>query len=103
VLHILVVLADGDSHGYAIMRAVSERTRGKVRMGPGTLYGAIKRMLNDRLIEELEERPDAGSDDVRRRYYRITPLGRRAANEELGRLATLVRHARAAGLVPKTT
>jgi DNA-binding PadR family transcriptional regulator len=101
VLHILVVLADGDSHGYAIMRAVSERTRGKVRLGPGTLYGSIKRMLNDGLIQELDERPD--SADVRRRYYRITPLGRRAANEELGRLATLVRHARAAGLLPKTT
>jgi DNA-binding PadR family transcriptional regulator len=103
VLHILVVLADGDSHGYAIMRAVSERTRDKVRLGPGTLYGSIKRMLNEGLIQELDERPDADGPDVRRRYYRITPLGRRAANEELGRLATLVRHARAAGLIPKTT
>jgi DNA-binding PadR family transcriptional regulator len=101
VLHILVALADGDCHGYAIMQDVAARTDGAVRLGPGTLYGSIKRMLHDGLIEELDERPD--EDDVRRRYYRITPRGRRIAKEELGRLAALVRHARAAGLVPKTT
>ena len=101
VLHILVALADGERHGYAIMQDVAARTDGAVRLGPGTLYGSIKRMLHDGLIEELDERP--GEDDVRRRYYRITPRGRRIAKEELGRLAALVRHARAAGLVPKTT
>ena len=101
VLHILVALADGDCHGYAIMQDVAARTDGAVRLGPGTLYGSIKRMLHDGLIEELDERP--GEDDVRRRDYRITPRGRRIAKEELGRLAALVRHARAAGLVPKTT
>ncbi len=101
VLHILVALADGERHGYAIMQDVAARTDGAVRLGPGTLYGSIKRMLHDGLIEELDERPD--EDDVRRRYYRITPRGRRIAKEELGRLAALVRHARAAGLVPKTT
>jgi DNA-binding PadR family transcriptional regulator len=100
VLHILVALADGDRHGYAIMQDVAARTDGAVRLGPGTLYGSIKRMLHDRLIEELDERSD--EDDVRRRYYRITPRGRRIAKEEIGRLAALVRHARAAGLVPKT-
>jgi len=101
VLHILVALADEERHGYAIMQEVSARTGGSVRLGPATLYGSIKRMLNDGLIEELDERPDPEDDDVRRRYYRITPHGRRVAREELGRLATLVRHARAAGLVPK--
>lgn len=101
VLHILVALADEERHGYAIMQDVSARTGGSVRLGPATLYGSIKRMLNDGLIEELDERPDPEDDDVRRRYYRITPHGRRVAREELGRLATLVRHARAAGLVPK--
>ncbi len=101
VLHILVVLADGERHGYGIMQEVAARTDSAVRLGPGTLYGSIKRMLHDSLIEEFDERPDPEQDDVRRRYYRITPRGRRVAREELGRLATLVRHARAAGLVPK--
>jgi DNA-binding PadR family transcriptional regulator len=102
VLHILVALADGDRHGYAIMQEVAARTDGAVRLGPGTLYGSIKRMLHDGLIEELDERPDSDEDDVRRRYYRITPRGRTLAREEIGRLAALVRHARAAGLTPKT-
>ena len=102
VLHILVALADGDRHGYAIMQEVAARTDGAVRLGPGTLYGSIKRMLHDGLIEELDERPDSDEDDVRRRYYRITPRGRTFAREEIGRLAALVRHARAASLTPKT-
>ena len=101
VIHILVVLADGERHGYAIMQDVAALTDGAVRLGPGTLYGSIKRMVDDGLIQELEERPD--SADVRRRYYRITAHGRRIAKQEIGRLAVLVRHARAAGLVPKTT
>jgi DNA-binding PadR family transcriptional regulator len=103
VLHILVSLADGERHGYAIMQEVAARTSGAVRLGPGTLYGSIKRMVHDGLIEELDDRPDPEADDVRRRYYRITPRGRRLAREEIGRLATLVRRARAAGIVPKTT
>jgi len=103
VLHILVAVADGERHGYAIMQEVAARTAGAVRLGPGTLYGSIRRMLDDGLIVELDERPDPAQDDVRRRYYRITPLGRRVAREEIGRLASLVRHARAAGIVPKTT
>ena len=101
-LHILVALADGDRHGYAIMQEIAARTDGAVRLGPGTLYGSIKRMLHDGLIDELDARPDADGDDVRRRYYRITPRGRTLAREEIGRLATLVRRARAAGLTPKT-
>ena len=102
VVHILVALADADRHGYAIMQEIAARTGGAVRLGPGTLYGSIKRMLHDGFIEELDERRDPAHDDVRRRYYRITPQGRKVAREEIGRLATLVRHARAAGLSPKT-
>jgi DNA-binding PadR family transcriptional regulator len=100
--HILLAVADRERHGYAIMQDVHARTDGKLRLGPGTLYGSIKRLLADGLIEELDERPDPEDDDVRRRYYRITRLGRKVAIEESGRLATLLRHARALGLAPKT-
>jgi len=101
-LHILIAVADRERHGYAIMQDIAERTDGTLRLGPATLYGSIKRLLNDGLIEELDERRDPG-DDVRRRYYRITPLGRRHAREETARLARLVKQARATGLVPKTS
>jgi DNA-binding MarR family transcriptional regulator len=74
---ILLALADEERHGYAIMREVATRTDGDVQLGPGTLYGAIKRMVSSRLIEESDERPDPDLDDERRRYYRITALGRR--------------------------
>ena len=103
VVHILVALADGERHGYAIMQEIETRTSGAVRLGPGTLYGSIRRMVADGLIEELDERPDPDEDDVRRRYYRMTPRGRRVAAEQIGRLASLVRRARAAGIVPKAT
>ena len=102
VFHILVSVADQERHGYAIMQDVHSRTDGQLRLGPGTLYGSIKRLLHDGLIEELDERPDPENDDVRRRYYRITPRGRRAAIEEASRLARLLRQARASGLAPKT-
>jgi DNA-binding PadR family transcriptional regulator len=102
IFHILVSLADQERHGYAIMQDVHARTDGKLRLGPGTLYGSIKRLLHDGLIEELDERPDPENDDVRRRYYRITPRGRKAAIEESSRLAKLLRQARASGLAPKT-
>ncbi len=102
-LHILIAVADRERHGYAIMQDIAARTDGGLRLGPATLYGSIKRLLNDGLIEELDERPDPGNDDVRRRYYRITPRGRKLAREETARLAKLVRQARATGLVPKTT
>jgi len=100
VFHILVAVADRERHGYAIMQDVATRTDGTLRLSPGTLYGSIKRMLQDGLIEELDERPDADRDDVRRRYYRITRLGRRVASAEAARLATLLRQARASGLLP---
>lgn len=94
VLHILLALADGERHGYGIMKEVEGRTGGGMRLGPGTLYGSIKRMLADGLIEESDERPDPEMDDQRRRYYRITDFGRRVAGAEAGRLAGLVATAR---------
>jgi len=95
----LLALADEERHGYAIMREVEGRTGGQTRLGPGTLYGSIKRMLADGLIEESAERPDPAMDDQRRRYYRITDLGRRVAGAEAERLAGLVETARARKLL----
>lgn len=92
-LHILVALTTGEKHGYAIMGDVEALSDGAVRMGPGTLYGSIKRMLADGLIEEASERPDPELDDQRRRYYRLTGLGERVCASELRRLETLVRRA----------
>ena len=95
ISHILLALADEDRHGYAIMLEVERLTDGATRMGPGTLYGTIKRMLAARLIEEADERPDPEIDDERRRYYRISDLGRRVLRAETARLATLLAAARA--------
>ncbi len=90
--HILLALADGQRHGYGIMQEVGQRSDGTVRLGPGTLYGAIKRMLAAGWIEESDERPAGRLDDQRRRcYYRLTSFGRRVATEEAERLAALVR------------
>ncbi len=100
VFQILLSLADAELHGYAIMQEVSQRTGGKVRLGPGTLYGSVKRMLTDGLIEEAEERPDPSLDDERRRYYRLTRLGREVAAAEARRLDDLVSDARAKQLLP---
>jgi len=92
--HILLALADEDRHGYAIMKEVASATDGQIRLGPGTLYGAIKKLLLDGLIEEADERPDPSLDDARRRYYRLTKHGARIASAEAGRLAALVKLAR---------
>jgi DNA-binding PadR family transcriptional regulator len=100
VFHILIALADRDRHGYSIMQDVAMRTGGRVKLSPGTLYSAIRRMLEQGLIEELSESPDPSSADERRRYYRITRLGKRAAAAEVARLSALVKQARAAGLAP---
>lgn len=94
VMHIVVALAAGEKHGYAIMRDVSAVSGGLIRMGSGTLYGSIKRMLDQGLIEEAEERPDLALDDQRRRYYRLTSLGHRVGAAEHERLASLVDAAR---------
>jgi len=99
VFHILVALADGEAHGYAIMQAVSARSMGAVRMGAGTLYGAISRLLQDNLVEESEERPDPEMDDSRRRYYRLTDFGARVLAAETKRMADLVRTARSTSAV----
>src|SRR5579859_2941150 len=77
VFHILLALADSERHVYGIMRDIAERTQGSVRMGPGTLYGTIQRMLADGLIVVADERPDPAHDDERRRYYRLSDLGLR--------------------------
>jgi DNA-binding PadR family transcriptional regulator len=102
VFHILIALADRDRHGYSIMQDVAARTEGKVQLSAGTLYSAIRRMLEQGLIEELAESPDPSSSDERRRYYRLTRFGKRVAAAEVGRLNTLVQQARATGLVPGT-
>jgi DNA-binding PadR family transcriptional regulator len=99
--HILLALGEGDRHGYAIMERVRERTRGEVKLSPGTLYRSIQRMLEQGLVEETRERPAPEYDDERRRYYRLTPLGAAAARAEAGRLVDLVRLARASGLAPQ--
>jgi len=101
VFHILVSLAGGDLHGYAIMQEVSERSGGKLRLSPGTLYGSIKRMLEQGLIVELRPGQRPADDDERRRYYRLTPLGRKTAKAEASRLAESLAHARAYGLAPE--
>jgi DNA-binding PadR family transcriptional regulator len=98
---ILVSLADRDRHGYSVMLDVADRTDGVLRLSPSTLYASIKRLLSQDLIEELAERPDPRHDDERRRYYRLTKLGRRVAVAEARRLERLLSDARATGLLPK--
>jgi len=93
-LEILLALVDGEAHGYAMMRAVEQRSGGRTRLGPGTLYAALKRLLAAGLIEESEGRRDAERDHARRRYYRLSDFGSRVLWAELDRLSALVRHAR---------
>ena len=95
---ILLALKDGEKHGYLILREVSERTGGQVRLLPGTLYNLLKRMLDDGWIEELDERPDPALDDERRRYYRLSGLGERVLEAEVRRLEHLVLLARQYGV-----
>src|SRR5215813_5592519 len=99
--HILISLGAGDRHGYAIKREVAARTEGKLKLGPGVLYGAINKMLELGLIEEAEDRPDPHLDDERRRYYRITPYGRKVAQAEAARMRDLVQLAEARFGVPR--
>jgi DNA-binding PadR family transcriptional regulator len=96
--HILVALAEGDRHGYAIMQEVAERTHGRTKLNPGTLYTNIKRLLEQGLIEELDDRVRHEGHDERRRLYRLTEEGRRAAELELQRLRELLVLGRRAGL-----
>jgi DNA-binding PadR family transcriptional regulator len=99
-LNVLLALADGERHGYGIMLEVRERTGGRVRLGPGTLYGAIKRLKESGMIEESGERPDPEADDERRRYYRLTGFGGAVLAAEVERLDSLVRAARRKGAFP---
>jgi DNA-binding PadR family transcriptional regulator len=99
VFHILLALADEERHGYGIMQEIKLRTEGQVRLVPGTLYGAIKRLLAQKLIEEVDARPDPGLDDERRRYYRLTDFGQRVLRAEAARLASLARQAEAKQLL----
>lgn len=94
MFQVLVALADGEKHGYAIIKEVARRTDGKVRLRAGTLYTAIKRFVIDELIEETVERPDPALDDERRRYYRLTDRGRAVAVAEAERLAETLAQAR---------
>jgi DNA-binding PadR family transcriptional regulator len=95
VFHILLALADEERHGYGIMQDVASQTGNSLQLGPGTLYGCLKRMLAAGLVEESDERPDPALDDERRRYYRMTTLGRRVVRAEAQRLAGAVTAARA--------
>ena len=90
VFHILLSLLDGERHGYALKREIARRTDGKLTLGAGALYGSIGKMLAQGLIEESDDRPDPHLDDERRRYYRITQLGRRVAQAEAARMRELV-------------
>lgn len=100
VFYILLALAGGDRHGYQIMKQVQMDSQGQVTMGTGTLYGSIKRMLADELIEEAEERPDPALDDERRRYYRLTDWGRQTLAAELQRYDNVVAIAHRRRLLP---
>ena len=95
VFHILLALADEERHGYSIMQDVARQTNDALQIGPGTLYGCLKRMLAAGLVEESDERPDSELDDERRRYYRMTALGRKTVRAEANRLASAVSAANA--------
>ena len=98
--HILLAVADEDRHGYAIIQDVAARTGGELKLSAGTLYRSVQRMLEQGLIVEPRERPEPDMDDERRRYYRITPYGRKVAEAEARRLSQLVRMARQRGFAP---
>jgi DNA-binding PadR family transcriptional regulator len=99
VFEILLALAGSDLHGYDIMREVEQRSGGRLTLHPGTLYRALHRLLNDRLVEELDDRPDPALDDERRRYYRLTKVGHAVASAEARRLASQVHVARSRRLL----
>ena len=99
-LHILLAVAETDRHGYAIMQDVATGTGGRIKLNPGTLYTNIRRLLDQGLIAELDERPDPDDDDERRRYYRLTAAGRRTAQAEAARLERMLAFAREVGLAP---
>jgi DNA-binding PadR family transcriptional regulator len=97
--HIMLALADGERHGYAIMQSVEQLTEGQMKLVPGTLYRSIKKLLDDGLISEVDERPDPALDDERRRYYKLTEFGQRVAAAEVRRLSHLVNMRQARKLI----
>ena len=102
VFHVLMALAQDERHGYAIMREVAETTNSRVKMGPGTLYGTIKRLLEIKLVEESDRRPDTSLDDERRRYYKLTGLGAAVLKAEALRYQQSTELARAKHLFART-
>jgi len=100
--YILLSLAEEDRHGYAIILEVARLTNGAVKLSPGTLYRSIQRLLEQGLITETATRPAPEEDDERRRYYRITPLGKTVAEAEVARLRSLLKVARRCGVTPRT-
>jgi DNA-binding PadR family transcriptional regulator len=99
--YILMAVADGERHGYAIIQDIAARTGGQVKLSAGTLYRSIQRMQEQGLITESKRRPSPEFDDERRRYYEITPLGSKVARAELRRLTDLIKMAKATGFVPE--
>lgn len=100
VFHILLALADKERHGYGIIKEIEGRTNGRIRIMAGTLYGAIKRLLERNLIQETNERPDPQMDDERRRYYRLTDFGQRVLTAEVVRLEEQLRQAHSKQFIP---
>ncbi len=101
VLHILLALADGPRHGYSIMQEVAERTDGQVRLWPAAVYGLLRELEKDDLIVESDDRPSAAEDDERRRYFALTPLGKRVLDAEIRRLEAIVHQARSSRALRK--
>ncbi len=101
MFQVLIALADGEKHGYAIIKEVARRTDGDISLGAGTLYAIIRRFVQEGVIAESAERPDPALDDERRRYYRLTPFGRDVARAEAARMETALGMARAKKLIPK--
>ena len=102
MFQVLIALADGDKHGYAIIKEVARRTDGEVKLSTGTLYAIIRRFEEEKVIDECEQRPDPSLDDERRRYYRLTPFGREVAQAEGRRMESALRMAQAKNLIPRT-
>lgn len=102
VFHVLLAMAEGETHGYRIMQEVEDRSRGGVKLGPGSLYFTINRLLDSHMIEESDQRPDPDMDDARRKYYRLTDFGRAVLSSELATWADIVAAARSKDLISDT-
>jgi DNA-binding PadR family transcriptional regulator len=102
MFQVLIALADGEKHGYAILKEVARRTGGEVTLSAATLYTIVRRFVQEGVIAESAERPDPSLDDERRRYYRLTPFGRDVAKAEAARMETALGMARAKKLIPRT-